>query len=207
MRLFVNHHACWRCDGKHRLTSQAAQPLSACIAFLEAQWSQKTVWLRLDQSVAPDMACVPLSVFVFCSCRFIDAAKAAAATRPSSPDQQCIAALLSTPPLLLACDASCLDFWRASAASTARAAACPPLEVVHAHNAARPTHSASSWWPGPPLVASSSPAAGCRRGIEDVVQFAQKQEQQRREKLEASRADGADGNDHAGVCGCCPATQ
>lgn len=54
-----------------------------------------------------------------CAChRFVAAIKVAtAAHKPGGPDTQSVTALLSSAPLLLACDASCLDFWKASAAS------------------------------------------------------------------------------------------
>jgi hypothetical protein len=58
-------------------------------------------------------------------CRFVTAVKTAiAAHKPSGRDSQSIPTLLSTAPLLLACDASCLDFWQASAASTEHAQVC-----------------------------------------------------------------------------------
>lgn len=51
-------------------------------------------------------------------CRFVSAVKTAtAAHRPGGQDSQAVSTLLSSAPLLLACDASCLDFWEASAAS------------------------------------------------------------------------------------------
>jgi hypothetical protein len=50
--------------------------------------------------------------------RFVAAIKTAtAAHKTGGPDTQSVTNLLSSAPLLLACDASCLDFWKASAAS------------------------------------------------------------------------------------------
>jgi hypothetical protein len=69
--------------------------------------------------------------------RFVTAVKTAiAAFKPAGHDSQSIPTLLSAPPLLLACDASCLDFWKASAASTEHAQVCVAL-VWHADHALR----------------------------------------------------------------------
>lgn len=118
-------------------------------------------------------------------CRFTEAAKlAAAAHKPSGgPDQQSVTALLSCPPLLLACDAACLDFWDASAAAAQHAASSPPPATYYRHATAQHTASADSWWPRPQL------AGGLGRGppsqaVEEVVEFAQGVQQRWRQRLE-----------------------
>lgn len=129
-------------------------------------------------------------------CRFVEAAKRAAAShKPSAPQQQSIAALLSTPPLLLACDAASLSFWDASAAAAHRAATSPPPATYHdRHRTAQYVVSPSSWWPRPQL------SGGLNRGarsqvVKEVVELVQEEQHRNRQQVEAiGRAEaGGDG--------------
>jgi len=172
---------------RKRFQSPVCRPGLLCncswplIRYLKPQVSRLEIWF--------------LFIPVF-GCRFIAAAKAAAAAhQQEGPDTQSLPTLLSSAPLLLACDAASLDFWQASAASAERAETCPPPPTYYAHSAARSGRSASSWWPKPQLVGAVTPRPRSQ-AIEDVLVVAQEEEERRRQKITGAESQ------EAGAGGC-----
>jgi hypothetical protein len=131
------------------------------------------------------------------------AAAAAAAQHTGTLASQSIPALLSSAPLLLACDAASLDFWSASQASAEHAAAHPLPATTTLHVAALPSCSARSWLPQVQL--SKAPELKpLSTGIQEVVELLQAEQQQQRDRLLAEAdEEESDEEEEGGACGFC----
>lgn len=106
--------------------------------------------------------------------RFVSAVKTAInAHRSDGPDTQSLPTLLSSAPLLLACDAASLDFWQASADELQEQRA--PHRVSQ-HTVAPATACGQDWWPQQQLVGLVAPRVRSR-GITEVMAVAQAEQQ------------------------------